>query len=113
LELLQYPDGQTPKEKEFAMTGEEMLRELETKARAQGQEDGRQEGRQKGRQEGREEGARRMVRLAFEHRFGAVPSLLDEALGQIRDLGVLERIMAACISASKDEVTRLLCSRVH
>ncbi len=109
MELLEYPDGQTPREKEFAMTGEEMLRELETKAWAQGLEEGRQEGRQ----EGREEGARRMVRLAFEHRFGAVPFLLDEAFGQIRDLGVLERIMAAFISESEDDVARLLRSRVH
>jgi hypothetical protein len=82
------------------MTGEEMLRELETKARAQGLEEGW-------------EAARRMVRLAFEYRFGAVPCLIDDALGQIRDLDELERTMAACISGSKDEVARLLRSRVH
>jgi hypothetical protein len=105
LELLDQPSGRTPEEQEFAMTGEEMLRELETKAR----EDGREEGRK----EGREEGARSMVRRAFEQRFGPVPSSLDEALGQIQDLGELERIMAACLSKPKDEVMRLLGVGFH
>jgi predicted transposase YdaD len=87
------------------MTGEEMLRELETKAR----EDGREEGRK----EGREEGVRSMVRLAFEQRFGPVPSSLDEALGQLQDLGELKRIMVACLSKPKDEVMRLLGVGFH
>ena len=79
------------------MTGEEMLRELETKAR----------------EDGREEGARAMVRLAFEQRFGPVPSSLDEALGQLQDLGELKRIMVACLSKPKDEVMRLLGVGFH
>jgi hypothetical protein len=101
LELVNHPSGHTPEEEEFAMTGEEMLRELETKAH------------EKGREEGREEGARRMVRLAFEQRFGSVPSSLDEALGQIQDVGELERIMAACLSKTKDEIARILGVGVH
>lgn len=120
LDLRQNPGGQTPEEKEFAMTGEEMLQELEAKARAQGLEDGRRESERalreletKARAQGLEEGARRMVRMAFERRFGALPSLLDEALGRIHELGELERLMAACISESQDEIARLLRARVH
>ena len=99
------------------MTGEEMLREVEWKAREDGRKVGREEGledgRKEGREEGLEEGARRMVRLAFEQRFGAIPSSLDEALGQIKDLGELERIMAACLSKPKDEIARILGVGVH
>jgi hypothetical protein len=124
LELRQNTGGQTLEEKEFAMTGEEMLRELETKARAQGLEQGLEQGRReseralreletKARAQGLEEGARRMVRTAFERRFGALPPLLDEALGRIHELGELERLMAACISESQDEIARLLRARVH
>jgi hypothetical protein len=69
------------------MTGQEMLREVETKARKEGIETGR-----------------KMVRLAFEQRFGPIPSSLDEALGHIQDLGELERIMAACLSKPKEEI---------
>jgi hypothetical protein len=66
LELLDHPRDRTPEEEEFAMTGQEMLREVETKARKEGIETGR-----------------KMVRLAFEQRFGPIPSSLDEALGHI------------------------------
>jgi hypothetical protein len=93
LELRQHVEGLTPEEKEFAMTGEEMLREVETKAW--------------------EEGARRMVRLAFESRFGPVSSALEEALGHVRELGELDRIMKACLAGSREEITRLLGVRFH
>ena len=108
LELRSHPSSRTPEEEEFAMTGEEMLRDLETKAR----EEGHKEGRKEGREEGRED-ARRMVRLAFEQRFGPIPSSLDEALGQIQDLGELERVMAACLSKPNDEIARILGVGVH
>ena len=104
LELRSHPSSRTPEEEEFAMTGEEMLRDLETKAREEGHKEGRKEGR---------EDARRMVRLAFEQRFGPIPSSLDEALGQIQDLGELERVMAACLSKPKDEIARILGVGVH
>jgi hypothetical protein len=100
LELKGHPSGRTPEEEEFAMTGEEMLREVETKARNEGLEDGRKAGRE-------------MVRLAFEQRFGPMPSSLDEALGQIKDLGELQRLMAACLSKPKDEIARILGVGVH
>jgi hypothetical protein len=128
LELLDHPRDRTPEEEEFAMTGQEMLREVETKARKEGLEDGRKEGledgrkagledgRKTGRKEGLEEGrkaGREMVRLAFEQRFGPIPSSLDDALGHIQDLGELERIMAACLSKPKDEIARILGVGVH
>jgi flagellar biosynthesis/type III secretory pathway protein FliH len=104
LELLDHPRDRTPEEEEFAMTGQEMLREVETQARKEGLEDGLEEGRKAGRE---------MVRLAFEQRFGPIPSSLDEALGHIQDLGELERIMAACLSKPKDEIARILGVGVH
>jgi flagellar biosynthesis/type III secretory pathway protein FliH len=124
LELLDHPRDRTPEEEEFAMTGQEMLREVETKARKEGLEDGRkagledgrkaglEDGRKAGREDGRKAG-REMVRLAFEQRFGPIPSSLDEALGHIQDLGELERIMAACLSKPKDEIARILGVGVH
>ena len=96
LDLLDHPRDRTPEEEEFAMTGQEMLREVETKARKEGLEAGRE-----------------MVRLVFEQRFGPIPSSLDEALGHIQDLGELKRIMAACLSKSKDEIARILGVGVH
>jgi flagellar biosynthesis/type III secretory pathway protein FliH len=105
LELLDHPRDRTPEEEEFAVTGQEMLRELETKARKEGLEDGRKEGLVDGR--------KAMVRLAFEQRFGPISSSLDEALGQIQDLGELERVMAACLSKPKDEIARILGVGVH
>ena len=104
LELLNHPRDRTPEEEEFAMTGEEMLREVETKARKEGLEEGLEDGRKAGRE---------MVRLAFEQRFGPMPSFLDEALGQIQDLGELQRLMAACLSKAKDEIARILGVGVH
>jgi hypothetical protein len=59
------------------------------------------------------DGRKAMVRLAFEQRFGPIPSSLDEALGQIQDLGELERVMAACLSKPKDEIGRILGVGVH
>ena len=116
LELLDHPRDRTPEEEEFTMTGQEMLREVETQARKEGLEDGRKEGLEDGRKEGLEDGrkaGREMVRLAFEQRFGPIPSSLDEALGHIQDLGELERIMAACLSKPKDEIARILGVGVH
>ncbi len=81
---------------------------MEAKARKEGLEDGRKEGVEDGRKAGRE-----MVRLAFEQRFGPIPPSLDEALGQIQDLGELERVMAACLSKPKDEIARILGVGVH
>ncbi len=94
------------------MTGEEMLREVEAKARKEGRKEGLEDGRKAGREDGRKAG-REMVRLAFEQRFGPIPSSLDEALGQIQDLGELERVMAACLSKPKDEIARILGVGVH
>jgi flagellar biosynthesis/type III secretory pathway protein FliH len=90
------------------MTGEEMLRELEAKAREDGRREGIEEGRKEVRREAQEEGARDMVRFAFEQRFGPIPSSIDEALGKIHDLGELERIMLVCLAKPRDEVARLL-----
>jgi hypothetical protein len=51
--------------------------------------------------------------LAFEQRSGPIPSSLDEALGQIQDLGALERIMAVRLSKTQDEIARILGVGVH
>ncbi len=93
------------------MTGQEMLREAEAKAREAGREDGLKALREV--ETKAREAVRRMVRLAFEQRFGPIPSSLDEALGQIQDLGELERIMTACLSKPKDEIARILGVGVH
>jgi len=83
------------------MTGEEMLREVEARAREQGEK------------QGREEGARRMVRLAFEERFGPMPSSIEEAVAQIAGLEELQQVMKVCLTRSRDELERLLGARVH
>jgi hypothetical protein len=134
LDLFSHPSGRTPEEEEFVMTGAEMLRELEAKAHEAGRKEGaemlreleakaheagRKEGEKKLREleakahEAGREGARRMVRLAFEQRFGPIPSFLAEALGRIQDMGELEQVMAACLSKPKDEIARILGVGVH
>lgn len=87
------PGQALPEEEELAMTGEEMLREIEAEAR-------RQE-------------ARRMLRLAFEARFGSMSAALDEAVGSLSDPEALERMMRTCLTRERDEVERALLDRVH
>jgi hypothetical protein len=105
LELHAKPGGLTPEEKEFAMTGAEMLQELETKAWARG--------RDAGLERGREEEARRAVRMAFECRFGPMPSMLEAALAKVHDLDVLHLCHQACLRDSRDEAVRLLGAAIH
>jgi hypothetical protein len=113
IELREEPGERTAEEEEFAMTGEEMLREVEARAREQGEKQGREQGEKEGREEGREEGARRMVRLTFERRFGPMPSSVEEAVGKAGGLEELERIMEVCLTRSRDELEQVLGIRVH
>jgi hypothetical protein len=139
-ELRAESGGNTPEEEEFAMTGEEMLREVEARARSLGERDGRaqgekllreveararslgeRDGRAQGEREGREDGlrwgreeeARRMVRLAFEERFGPMPASLEEAVGKIAGVNELERAMKICLTRTRDEVEQALIPQVH
>jgi hypothetical protein len=116
-ELLAEPGGNTPEEEEFAMSGEEMLREVEARARSQGERDGRAQGEREGREDGlrwgREEEARRMVRLAFEERFGPMPASLEETVGKIAGVNELERAMKICLTRTRDEVEQALIPQIH
>jgi hypothetical protein len=120
-ELRAEPGGKTPEEEEFAMTGEEMLREVEARARSQGERDGRAQGERVGRAQGEEDGlrsgreeeARRMVCLAFEERFDPMPASLEETVGKIAGVNELERVMKLCLTRTRDEVERALIPRLH
>jgi len=103
LELKQNAAAQSPEEREFSMTGEQLLRELETKARESGLEEGHESGLEEGLR-----GARCMVRLAYEQRFSPLPSRIDEALGRVRDIDDLKRAMTVCLTRTEEEVARLL-----
>jgi hypothetical protein len=97
IELRDRRGGLTPEEREFAMTSAGILQVLETKARAPG----------------REEEARRAVRVAFEYRFGPLPSILEAALAKVHDLDELHQCLQACLREPRDEVVRLLGAAVH
>jgi hypothetical protein len=104
LELSGDAGSLTPEEEEFAMTGAEMLRDVELRAEQRGEELGRQEG------------ARcmvRLVRLAFERRFGPMPASLESALGKATSLDELEKVTSACLTGSREEVEQMLGTRVH
>ena len=112
LELKQNSAAQSPEEREFAMTGEQLLRELETKARESGLEEGLEEGHESGLEEGLR-GARSLVRLAYEQRFGPIPTRIDEALGRVRDIDDLRHAMTACLTKTEEEVARSLGAGVQ
>jgi hypothetical protein len=96
-------------EKEFAMVGEGMLRDLETFDWGPGME----AGKRRVRKECREEGARQAADRALERRFGALPSPSQEAFTRARGPGELDGIMAVSLAEPKAEVARTLGAGVH
>lgn len=91
------------------MTGEEMLRDVEQRAEQRGE----QRGEERGGILGRQEGAQRMVRHAFERRFGPMPESMVSAMSKATKLEELERIMDACLTGSRGEVEQMLRPPIH
>ncbi len=101
LELKERPRERSPEEEEFVMTGEQMLQELETKARGEGRE------------AGRDEGAQQMVRTLYETRFGAMPQRVSERLETIRDMERLKCLIKACATEPARTIQGMIAAELH
>ena len=111
----------TREEEEVLMSAQQLLEDMKAKARAEGRKEGdrrghrrgHRTGRRKGREEGREEGARRVLRLIYEQRFGAMPAPVTEALARTVGLEILEHLADTCLKATREDVAKALGVKVH
>lgn len=97
LELKTRPSERSPEEEEFVMNAEQMLQELEAKARM----------------EGREEAARQMLLDVYQARFGAMPLQLSTALSSLQGLERLRRLVQACATQPAEKVQQMIVGDLH